>query len=425
MKNIFITLTVAASAVVAVSAQNPANEESRIPQRVVVVSGDTSKMKPEVVAVIYDSNDIKFHDPSAPRFLFLDRQGKIAFGVGGYIYATAAYNFAGSERTGSDFIPSQLPTPADPTERAALQFTARHSTIFFQLAGHSEKFGTFSAFIQTNFDDNRSRFMKLEQAYVKVGDVTAGLTRTTFQDPASVPTVDTQGPCGEVDRKNVHLQYAPQFNEHWSAAIAVEDPHAMINNGDFTQSISQRVPDIPVYVQYAWNRTNHVRLSAMLRNLCYRDPRTENVKYTQGYGVQLSGTSALGAGFTLFASAVYGRGITSYITDLSAYDLDLIPSATTPGKLIAPQTFSYNLGMRYDFCQRGFATIAWGQSILGDRGDLALDTYRQGIYASANVFYTVFPDCLVGLEYARGQRTNFNGDRGTGNRIMAAVRYTF
>ena len=115
MKNIVITLTVAAAAAVAVSAQNPANEESRIPQRVVVVSGDTSKMKPEVVAVIYDSNDIKFHDPSAPRFLFLDRQGKIAFGVGGYIYATAAYNFAGSERTGSDFIPSQLPTPADPT----------------------------------------------------------------------------------------------------------------------------------------------------------------------------------------------------------------------------------------------------------------------------------------------------------------------
>ncbi|MBD5327564.1 MAG: hypothetical protein HDR45_02905 [Bacteroides sp.] len=425
MKNIILTLTVAASVAVAVKAQNPATEETRIPQRVVVVSGDTTKMKPEVVAVIYDSNDLKFHDPSAPRFLFLDRKGKIAFGIGGYIYATAAYNFAGSERTGSDFIPSQLPTPADPTERAALQFTARNSTIFFQLAGHSEKLGTFSAFIQTNFDDNRSRFMKLEQAYLKVGDVTAGLARTTFQDPASVPTVDTQGPCGEIDRKNVHLQYAPQFNEHWSAAIAVEDPHAMINNGDFTQSISQRVPDIPVYVQYSWNRTNHVRLSAMLRNLCYRDPRLQEVKYTQGYGVQLSGTSALGAGFTLFANAVYGRGITSYITDLSAYDLDLIPSATEPGKLIAPRTFSYNLGLRYDYCSRGFATLAWGQAILGDRGDLARDTYRQGIYASANVFYSIFSDCLVGLEYARGQRTNFNGDRGTGNRIMAAVRYTF
>lgn len=429
MKKLFSLMAsmacVAGASALPVDAHNPANEQSRIPQRVVVVSGDTAKMHPEVVAVIYDSNDIKFHDPAAPRFLFLDRKGKIAFGIGGYIYATAAYNFAGSERTGSDFIPSQLPTPSDPVERAALQFTARHSTIFFQLAGHSDKFGAYSAFIQTNFNDTRDRLMKLEQAYLKVGYVTAGLARTTFQDPASVPTVDTQGPCGEIDRKNVHLQYAPQFNEHWSAAIAVEDPHAMIDNGDFTQSISQRVPDIPVYVQYSWGNGSHVRASAMLRNLCYRDAHSGGVRYTQGYGVELSGTSNLGAGFTLFANTVYGRGITSYVTDLSSYNLDLIPSATTPGKLIAPRVFTYNLGLRYDFCSKGFATLAWGQAILGDRGEMGLDTYRQGIYASANVFYTVFDDCLVGLEYARGQRTNFSGERGTGNRIMAAVRYSF
>lgn len=426
MRNILTLMAAVTLGSAAVVAQeNPATDQSRIPQRVVVVSGDTSKMHSEVIAVIYDTNDIRFHDPAAPRFLFLDRQGKIAFGIGGSLYATAAYNFGGSERTGSDFIPSQLPTPADPIERAALQFTARHSSIFFQLAGHTGKLGAFSIFIATNFDDNRSRFMKLDQAYLRIGSIVVGLAPTTFQDPATVPTVDTQGPCGEIDRKNVHLQWAPRFNEHWSAAIAVEDPHAMIDNGDFTQSISQRVPDIPAYVQYTWNRTNHIRLSAMLRNLCYRDPRMSKVSYTQGYGVQLSGHSDLGAGFGIYANAVYGRGITSYITDLSSYDLDLIPSATTPGKLIAPRTFSYNLGLRYDFCRKGFATLAWGQAILGDRGDLPVDTYRQGIYASANVFYTIFPDCMLGLEYARGERKNFNGDRGTGNRIMASVRYSF
>ncbi len=139
MRNILTLLTAATLGSAAVVAQeNPAASQSMIPQRVVVVSGDTSKMHPEVIAVIYDTNDIRFHDPAAPRFLFLDRKGKIAFGIGGSLYATAAYNFGGSERTGSDFIPSQLPTPADPTERAALQFTARHSSIFFQLAGHTE-----------------------------------------------------------------------------------------------------------------------------------------------------------------------------------------------------------------------------------------------------------------------------------------------
>lgn len=415
-----------AAAAVAAWGQNPAQSQSRVPQRVVVVSGDTAKLRNEVIAVIYDTNDIRFHDPSAPRFLFLDRQGKIAFGVGGNIYATAAYNFAGSERTGSDFIPSQLPTPADPTERQALQFTARHSTIFFQLAGHNPKIGNFSAFIQANFDDNRSRFMKLEQAYIRLGSVTAGLAPTTFQDPATIPTVDTQGPCGEIDRKNVHIQWTQRFNRHWSMAIAVEDPHAMIDNGGFTQSISQRVPDIPAYVQYTWNRTNHIRFSAMLRNLCYRDPEQGSDRFTRGFGLQLSGHSALFGGLSLYANAVYGRGITSYVTDLSAYNLDLVPSADTPGKLIAPQLFSYNAGLKYDFCRHGFATLAWGQAILSDRGSLDKNTtYRTGIYASANVFYTLFEDCMVGLEYAHGRRTDYGGDHGSGNRIMAAIRYSF
>lgn len=423
-----LTLTLAAAAIaVATTAQNPAEEQTRVPQRVVVVSGDTAGMHRDVVAVIYDSNDLRFHDPSAPRFLFLDRKGKIAFGIGGYLYATAAYNFAGSEDTGTSFIPSQLPTPADPDSRAALQFTARHSTIFFQLAGHSERFGTFSAFISTDFTggSGNNHMMKLVQAYVRVGYVTMGLARSTFVDPSGIATVDTEGPCGALDSKIVHFEYAPQLSPNWSVAISAAMPSVNASTGEGARSIAQRVPDFPAYVQYSWGKSNHVRASAILRNMCYRNLESGRVSYATGYGVQLSGTSALGAGFSLTASAVYGRGLGSFVADMKPLGVDLIPSASTPGKLIAPRSFSYSAGLRYDFCKKGFTTLAWGQAILGDRGGLDGSTYRSGTYFSANVFYNIFEDCLLGLEYARGDRKDFDGTRGSGNRIMAAVRYSF
>ena len=422
-------LLAAALSLTAASAAPQQTEVREIPERVVVVSGDSSKLHKDIVAIIFSPADIHFHDPSAPRFLFLDRKGKIAFGIGGNIYATAAYNFAGSSSTGSDFIPSTLPVPANPDQRAALQFTARHSTIFFQLAGHAGRLGTFSAYIQTDFTggSGSSRHLTLVQAYVKIGDVTAGLARSTFVDAASIPTVDTRGPAGINDAKNVLVQYSPQFSSGWSGAISLEASPAGISNGLHTRTISQRVPDLPVYVKFAWgNSGNHVRLSAILRNLCYRDALTGRRRYTTGYGVSFSSYTALGAGFGLYSIATFGQGIGSYVADTKNLNYDLIPSARNAGRLFAPRIFAHAAGLRYDFSPRVFATAAWGQVTLYDRG--ALDgstTYRTGKYFSVNAFYNLFENCLLGLEYARGSRRNFDGSVGTGNRIMTAVRYSF
>lgn len=424
MKKLTLLLMAAvAQGAATVCAQDPTSDASLVPERVVVVSGDPSMVRQNVVAVLYDSNDFHFHDPSAPRFLFLDRQGKIAFGIGGYVYATAAYNFAGSEDCGSDFIPSALAAPGDAARRAALQFTAQHSSIFMQLVGHSERFGTYSAYVQTNFTGG-DRVLKLNQAYFKVGYVTMGLARSTFVDASDVATVDTQGPCGALDSKNVLVQYAPDLGRGWRVGIGVEAPPVGATQGAMTQEIAQRVPDIPAYVEYGWGKSNHVRASAIVRNMCYRDKLASRHRYATGYGVQLSGESALGAGFTFYGDFTFGRGIGSYVADMKDLNLDLVPSATA-GRLDAPRTFSYALGLQYDFCKKGFATLAWGQARLYDRGALDGDTYRYGTYMSANVFYELFPDCLLGLEYARGERKNFSGERGSGNRIMAAVRYSF
>lgn len=419
-----VTMTVAANAA-DTTAPSAADSTAFVPERVIVVSGNPDNVNRGVVAVLYDSNDFAFHDPSAPRFLFLDRKGKIALGIGGYVYGTASYDFAGVSQTGSDFVPSAIPAPADPAKRGSLQFTAAHSTVFLQLAGHSEKFGTYSAYIQTNFTGSDSYELKLKQAYFRVGYVTLGLARSVFADAAGIATVDTQGPNGLIDAKNILVSYTPQVSRHFRLGISVEQPKATYTLSSTTASIAQRVPDIPAFVEYDWGKSNHIRLSGLLRNLSYRDLASGKNRIATGYGVQISGISDLGGGVSLYVDGSFGRGIGAYINDLAGRDYDLIPDPDKPGRLRAPRTFAYAAGLNYNFCANGFATVAWGQARLYDQGAMAADTYRRGSYLSVNAFYTIFSDCLLGLEYARGWRYNIDGSHGTANRIMAALRYSF
>lgn len=41
------------------------------------------------------SQNPRFHEPKAPRFLLTDRKGKFALGIGGYVKLAAEYDFGG------------------------------------------------------------------------------------------------------------------------------------------------------------------------------------------------------------------------------------------------------------------------------------------------------------------------------------------
>lgn len=97
---------VLASALLAVAAAVPAKavetpDTMLIPERAVVVTGDHRKAS-DLVAVLYNRSDLHYSDPNAPRFLFFDREGRVAFGIGGYAKGTLQYDFDGSINDGSN-----------------------------------------------------------------------------------------------------------------------------------------------------------------------------------------------------------------------------------------------------------------------------------------------------------------------------------
>ncbi len=398
-----------------------------IPDRAVIVSGDASHPDHIAnVAMMYKHINQAFEDPAAPRFLFLDKKGAVALGIGGYVKAVGEYDFCGAIDNNS-FVTNEIPVPFDPSQRQRFGATAAHSSIFLKLVTRQTSVGRIIVYVQTNFTgDNGGYGLKLKQAYVSVGHVTLGKMRSTFADgPAMAPTVDDQGPSGQTSAKNMSVQYASPSYGGFSYAVSAELPSADYTTGSETREINQRFPDIPAYVQYGWSGgDSHVRLSGILRQLSYRDESGSGAnRFATGWGVQLSAVSGIAGGLKIFGHYTYGKGIASYINDLEGIGYDLVPDCA--GKLKAPGSSGWTAGLQYDFSPKFFVSASYSRAQLYNSDGMADDTYRYGQYVVANAFYNILGDLRVGAEYVHGTRKNIDGSGGHANRLEAMVQYSF
>lgn len=437
-KAAFLTLILCASAAAPnASALRPKiySDSLVVPEHTIVVSG-SKENSGSLLNYLYDTSDMHFSEPSMPRFLFLDRQGKVALGIGGYIKGTLQYDFNGSIDDGANFGTFNIPVPGNPGQRNQFYGNANHSTIFLELVGKTSRFGYYQMYLQTEFSGEtpKSYGLKLVQAYLKVGYVTAGLANSTFVDPAAgVPVISDTGPTGEMSCKNILVRYAPRFSDHISAAVSVEVPQATMTTipladadaSPTVEKINQRVPDIPAYVQYEWDGgQSHVRLSGLFRDLSYRDLVTQTNCFRPGWALQLSGKVKIFKPLTLFYQGSYGRGYGAYINGLGGCGYDLVQSATA-GRMITPKAASYEFGVRYDITSKLFLAGAYSHNRVIKTAQLGADSFRSAQYATASAFYNVFADLQVGLEYQYGSRTNVNRERGHANRIQGLIKFSF
>lgn len=64
------------------NAQKKVIIEDEEPNSIMFISRD--KAGDEIIRIMNDRSQLRFHDPNAPRFLLTDQKGKFALGIGGY-----------------------------------------------------------------------------------------------------------------------------------------------------------------------------------------------------------------------------------------------------------------------------------------------------------------------------------------------------
>ena len=373
-----------------------------------------------------------FQQTPNPQFIFSTNNNRFALGIGGYVNLRASYDLKGA--VGSiDFVPYDIPMVATYANRQRVMMDASTSRIFTKAVVNSRTLGPVVAYIDMDFRGGSefSYTPHLRSAYVSMLGFTAGRDVTTFCDLRAVPeTIDHQGPNAYNFNFATMLRYEHSFfQKHLTIGAALEMPVVSGSYGETFSPISQRVPDVPLYVEYAWGgeRQSHIRASAVLRNMYLHNNTTGENTSLFGWGVQASGRISILDMFTLYFNGIYGEGITPYIQDLTGSGLDFTPNPAELSKVQTMPMWAVQGSAQVDIIPERF-WVSGGYSVARvqqKNGFYSPDEYRRGTYIFGNVFYKLTDNCTLAAEYLHGGRKDMSGLKGDANRLSVMVQYNF
>ena len=373
-----------------------------------------------------------FQQVQNPQFIFATRNNRFALGIGGYVNLRTSYDFKGAVDN-IDFVPYSIPMSATYANRQRIMMDATTSRLFTKAVVNSRQLGRIVAFVDMDFRGGAefSYTPRLRSAYVSMLGFTAGRDVSTFCDLDAAPiTVDFQGPNAYNFNFATLLRYEIEFlDRHLKAGLAAEMPVVSGTYDEAFAPISQRIPDVPIYFQYAWgeNRQSHFRASAILRNMYLHNNLTDDNTSLFGWGVQASGRIEPCDYFVLYFNGVYGKGITPYIQDLTGSGLDFTPNPANAEQIQTMPMWSWQVAGQVNiipstlFASGGYSTVR----VNHHNGYYAETQYKRGTYIFGNVFYQVNPNLRLALEYLHGSRSNMNDTKGEANRLSVMVQYNF
>lgn len=389
-----------------------------------------------------------------PKFAIRTPDNRFILSIGGKINPIIGYDLGNdlynAPGGGVDFVTGSIPVPPQAGNKSAFFLNPLSAYLDFTVVGFAGTENEVTGYIKLT-TNHETKGVILKRAYVTWRHVTAGVTATNFQDglAAQPPTIDPQGPCGDIAATAYSIFYnSPSYNG-FAFGAGIEMPTFYSSNGVYrgkdyrheyngisvTSEVSQKAPDIPAFIEYAASDQNRIRLSGIFRNFFYRDIITNRTRHEPGWGAQLSGNFSFYKPLTFNFQAVYGKGIACYLQDISGRALSFTPSDSHVGHMTANPMMglvfgaSYNATKKLQFNAVGSYARIWDvepyATASDESGIASADNYRCAVYVAANCFYNITPYLQVGLEYLYGRRYTWDLGSANDNRIQAQLQFSF
>ena len=363
-----------------------------------------------------------------PRFTLVGKDSKFYLGMGANVKMVGDFDWGSPISNPNIFAPKDIPMSSEEGNRSQTLFSVGQSNIYWNfvaLPGTKDQVGLF--FDVIFLGSSSKPVIEIHHLYMKYRGFTAGYVVSTFTDLKSEPhSIDFGGPNAFTLVRHPNIYYTCNFGKDkmWTAQLGLDMPDvASFTTTGVGKKINQRMPDIPFFIQRSWaDRKGWLRASAIFRDLQYRADATTAAlasnKGVFGWGVKLDGKTPICGGLSANYQAVYGRGISSYIQDLSGEGMDLTPQPGNHSLKAVPVWGAYG-SLEYAFGKCGFINFTYSQvrtyaDAFPGRGDL----YKYGQYVTGNLIFNVSSFAQVGVEYLWGRRMNYDNIQSHDNRLM-------
>lgn len=416
-----------------ISAQNHPSKKNESKELTTV--GFTPMDSAAVYRAFVENAPQRFQIAEAPRFAIIGKNEKFYLGIGGSVKGVAGFDFPNPISSAPYFTTSSIIMSPAKGNGGQFWINAQQSNIFFNivaLPGTDNKIGFYF-----NFDLCGNNYTpQVQYAYLTYRGFLVGYNTSLFLDGnACGPGIDKEGPNSLTYSLNGVVDYSHSFRNGVTLAIGAEVGTKSYTTNNFTQSINQRLPDIPAYIQYNFNNNpnSYVRFSALARFLQYRDLVKDDNRTIGGWGVKASGTFPMGSKWQAYFQAAYGEGITDYFQDLSGMNLDLTPNPDINGKLSAVPSWGGYFGLQYNWSANCYSSVCYShlRNYAKNYGTIGAPTvawdtqYSYAQYVAANVFYNISSQLTWGLEWDWGRRVDFNHNSKHDNRIQTMLQFNF
>lgn len=225
---------------------------------------------------------------------------------------TVSYDWGATLNNPNEFLISQLPLAKSAGNGGLLQFSAQQTSLYLNFVGLPGSVNQVGVFIVGNLLGEHYA-PALQYAYLRYRGITVGYDKTLFCAPPSTPpTIDYEGPSASTAISSATLNYTFSFGKKkaWKAGIGVEMPICSLTESPEAVRVTQRVPDIPVFIQRSWmDGQGWLRLAGIMRNMYYRDLTSGKNVDKMRWGVLLSGHTPIVGGLSAYYQGVFGKGI--------------------------------------------------------------------------------------------------------------------
>lgn len=376
-------------------------------------------------------------DFSTPHFAIVSNDRRYYFSVGATVKAVTSFDFGNPYKNETDFKVSDF-TRAEPGDGALWQTSMKSSTVSFNFVALPKQKYRIGAFVALGFGGGVGNDYRItcDHAYLKFNGLTFGYTSSIYDDNAAdAYLVDGNGPGASGAHSNMIIGYQRYLSSRVKFGVGLELPCISITgygkdaDDKNVNDVNQRIPDVPLYIQYSWGNVGHVRLSGVVRSLTYRDVVDAKNRTEIGYGVKLTSNFKVG-NFVGYQMTQVGQGIASYLKDNDDLCLDLTPASDGSGRLNRTTSWGGLWALQYNYTPQLFSTVMYGymrnyvDAYQGGTVDYASHMkYEQ--YGAVNLIWKAGSYINFGVEYNYGIKHTLGGESIHNNRIAAMVRATF
>ncbi|TDG14796.1 hypothetical protein E2F43_00700 [Seongchinamella unica] len=352
----------------------------------------------------------------------------------GHMQLDAIYDFKRVDPTWESTLrPSTIPTVEDtfgPNGNTII--SVKQTQLGFRGAtptplGNVQSWFEFD-FFGSGSDAGDTKF-NLRHAWIELGSLGFGQTNSNFMDISIFPNIiDWWGPAGMIFNRNPQIRYTWDVDDGTEFAIAAEKPNGSFNSGVFGELSPEfddivkprtRYPDITAHWRdsYDWG---HYQIAGVLRRLEVEArglPDAPRPDKETGWGINLTGVINTVGEDQLKLGLVYGEGISSFFNDGG---VNLAPEDGEAAAVPVLGVTAY-----YDRYWSSNWSSSFGFSVndADPRNQQADDEFDTGIYASANLLYTPYPQFLIGPEFLYGRHEDVGGRSGEDYRIQFTVKH--